>query len=276
MSSPQTVEETVDAALPTDRALRIQQDAQQVEELRQCGFMGPAYEVFENDLCRRSMPILLGMLRNGTLARLTQQRFEDRRIPFFVSQDNARLLHSSAQDRDELVVDTLLRALQSFRRKALVKGEWSPAYRGPRGASCLTSFFIGQCIWEFRRVYLKWARSREELARYEASLMDVEAFFRVLKAPDHLADPETIVFGTKLIDLLAGHPPQTQAIIRLTVEGYHDTEIANALKITTGAVRTRRYRFRTALYQAARNGQVWIPQQLHTTGAPRHTQRGAA
>ncbi|MFJ5220715.1 hypothetical protein ACIP98_39345 [Streptomyces sp. NPDC088354] len=84
------------------------------------------------------------------------------------------------------------------------------------------------------------------------------------------------MFGTKLIDLLAGHPPQTQAIIRLTVEGYHDTEIADVLKITPGVVRTRRYRFRTALYQAARTGQVWIPQQLHTAGAPRRIQRGTS
>ncbi|MFJ5220920.1 RNA polymerase sigma factor [Streptomyces sp. NPDC088354] len=276
MSSRQTVEEAVDAALPTDRALRIQQDARRVEELRQYGFMGPAYEVFENDLCRQSMPILRGMVRNGDLARLTRKRFEDRQIPFFVSPDNARLLHSSPQDRDELVVDTLLNALKSFRSKALVKGEWSPAFRGPRGASCLTSFFIGQCIWEFRRVYLKWARRREELARQEAALLDVEAFFRLLMAPDYLAEPEAVLFGTKLVDLLAGHPAQTQAVIRMTVEGYQDSEIADALKTNPGAVRTRRYRFRSALYQAARTGQVWIPQQLHTTGAPRQAQRGAA
>ncbi|MFD5017156.1 hypothetical protein [Streptomyces chartreusis] len=43
------------------------------------------------------------------------------------------------------------------------------------------------------------------------------------------------------------------------------------------AVRMRKTRFRIALYDAARQQRIWIPEQLHTkAGARRRPQRGAA
>ncbi|MEV6507777.1 hypothetical protein AB0M61_16870 [Streptomyces sp. NPDC051642] len=69
----------------------------------------------------------------------------------------------------------------------------------------------------------------------------------------------------------------TQAVVRMTVEGYVDTEIANTLHITHAAVRMRKTRFRSALYDAARDQHIWVPRQLHTKGATRdRSRRGAA
>ncbi len=69
----------------------------------------------------------------------------------------------------------------------------------------------------------------------------------------------------------------TQAVVRLTVMGFGDAEIADKLNLSHGAVRMRKTRFRTALYKAARERRIWIPEQLHTQASVRtKTKRGAA
>lgn len=37
---------------------------------------------------------------------------------------------------------------------------WTAYYKGPHGACCLMTYFIGQCLWVFRRAYVRWARQR--------------------------------------------------------------------------------------------------------------------
>ncbi|MFF3354101.1 hypothetical protein ACFYWN_15865 [Streptomyces sp. NPDC002917] len=65
-------------------------------------------------------------------------------------------------------------------------------------------------------------------------------------------------------------------MVRLTFEGYSDGKIADRLKSTPGAVRNRRTRFRTFVYQAAREHRIRIPEQLHTSvRSSRHNPRGA-
>ncbi|MGW6925207.1 hypothetical protein ACWGA9_28730 [Streptomyces sp. NPDC054950] len=123
-------------------------------------------------------------------------------------------------------------------------------------------------------IYLRWARQREVIAREEAALADPEAFLQVLRATPHHWEPEEILFGGHFVDLLHTQPAETQTVVRLAYEGYSDGEIADRLHSTPGAVRTRRYRFKAVLCQAAREGRIWIPRQLHVNG--HRTQRRAA
>ncbi|MEU1193731.1 hypothetical protein [Streptomyces sp. NPDC005859] len=222
--------------------------------------------MFEDRLLRDSMPILRGMLRSGALITFSVQHFEKRKIPFTVSSANRQLLHGSAAERDEILVDVLMHARKSFRQKALVEGGWNPSFKGPKGSCCLLTYFIGRCLWDFRRVYLRWARQREIIAREEAAPADPDAFLQVLRATPHHWEPEEILFGGHFMDLLYTQPAETQAVVRLTYEGYSDGEIVDLLHSTPGAVRTRRYRFKSVLYQAAREGKIWIPAQLHVNG----------
>ncbi|MEW2290223.1 hypothetical protein [Streptomyces sp. NPDC047841] len=69
---------------------------------------------------------------------------------------------------------------------------------------------------------------------------------------------------------LGEQPSITQVVVRMTVEGYVDTEIADALDITHAAVRMRKTRFRGVLYESARERRIWIPDQLHTKAGARH------
>ncbi|MFI1293317.1 RNA polymerase sigma factor [Streptomyces sp. NPDC020792] len=274
MSDTNVIAEAVDGFLADPRAMRIQRDAALVAGLAPGGFEGLKYEVFEDCLLRDSMPILRGMLRSGTFITLATRKFEKAGIPFFVSSENRQLLHSSDAERDDIIVDVLMRARKAFRTQALVNGGWDPEFGGSKGPCCLMTYFIGRCMWDFRRVYLRWARERKHIARVEAALLDPQAFFHLLAALPHRAEPEAILFPMTFVDLLDAQPPETRAVVRLTCEGYTDGEIADRLKSTPGAVRTRRYRFKQVLYQAASERKIWIPAQLHVNGI-REQQRKA-
>ncbi|MFD8025746.1 hypothetical protein ACFV6G_35700 [Streptomyces lavendulae] len=262
------IEQAVETGLPGDRAARIRRDATRVEELRPYGFTGPDYEALRDELWAGSEPILKGMLRSGKLARAALQRCAARGMGFWVHPADFEVMRSDAEARDELLIEIQIKALERFRRKALLGGEWNPDHGGARGASCLMSYFIGQCIWEFRRVYVTWARKRMATAHlYVEYVEGVHGIAGPLASSGYLAEPEAVVFSTDFEDILDEQPPLTQAVVRLTVAGFTDTEIADRLRTTHGAVRTRKTRFRGELYQAARNGRIWIPRQLHTGAA---------
>ncbi|WP_217235530.1 hypothetical protein [Streptomyces sp. AC555_RSS877] len=71
----------------------IGQDAARIEELAGCGLAGLAYEVFEIELIREAEPRLLGMLREGTLARLAVKQCKNRGWQFFVTRMSASPAH---------------------------------------------------------------------------------------------------------------------------------------------------------------------------------------
>lgn len=93
-----------------------EQDTARIEELACGGFEGLAYEVFEIELYREAEPILLGMLRKGTLARLALKQCKSRGWKFFVHEDDMLLLRSSSVERDVIMVDVLAEAMRKFRR----------------------------------------------------------------------------------------------------------------------------------------------------------------
>ncbi|MEU8883853.1 hypothetical protein [Streptomyces hydrogenans] len=133
----------------------------------------------------------------------------------------------------------------------------------------------------FRRAYLRWATKRVRCDRVNAvydfteDAVNQAGIGGLIGAAGYEIDTE--VFGTDFEEILDGQAPATQAVVRLTVMGFGDTEIAEKLKLTHGAVRMRKTRFRTAIYQAAREGRIWIPEQLHSRASVRtETQRGAA
>ncbi|WP_329202726.1 MULTISPECIES: hypothetical protein [unclassified Streptomyces] len=285
MHTDDQIAQAVDKGLPDDQAARIQADIARVQELAYYGFKGRVYEVFQDELLLETESILKGMIRDGSLGRLAMERFNERGITFWIHPEDLAALRADAAARDEILIDMQVSALKKFRTNALINKEWNPNHKGPRGASCLRSYFIGTCIWEFRRAYLSWAQARVKWAELHALRDFAEeapggggGILSLLQAPGYLAEPEAIVLTNNFEDILAEQTPQTQAVISLTVHGLTDTEIADTMKITNGAVRTCKTRFRKTLYQAARERRIWIPAQLHTTAKTPHDkqQAGAA
>ncbi|MFJ3673936.1 hypothetical protein ACIPSE_46630 [Streptomyces sp. NPDC090106] len=284
MRAVHKVAEAVDNGLSDDRATRVMRDAARVRELALDGFKGQDYKSFEDDLISQAWPVLRGMLRNGSLPRIAMKWCTERGLPFWVSPDDYALLRSDPVARDEILVEVVLRVRTSFRRKALVDGEWDPNYKGGKGASCLTTYFVGKCIWEFRRVFTRWANERRDYAKMHALYDGSEetahenpVLFGPLLEASMVSEPEAAVLSTDFEDILREQPALTQAVIAMVIEGYVDTEIADELHLTHAAVRMRKTRFRKALYDGARQGRIWIPEQLHSkAGTRRGAQRGAA
>ncbi|MEU2135427.1 hypothetical protein [Streptomyces sp. NPDC018352] len=280
MSTEDEINEIVAAELTGDRAARLRRDAARIEELAYHRFEGRDYKVFEDELYREVQPIVLGMIRKGSLARLALRHSERQGRKFFVHPDDLLLLKSSSEARDTVMVDMVMEALRKLQRDLKRGCGWRVNYSGQRGASCLTSYFITLCVWMFRRAYVKWAQHRVKWARLHAVYDFTEGaanevgIGRLLGTTDYVVDSE--VFGTDFEEILDEQAPETQAVVRLTVMGFTGTEIAEKLNITHGAVRNRLTRFRTALYEAARDGRIWIPRELHTRKAPRQAGRVAA
>ncbi|MFF4796566.1 hypothetical protein ACFY2M_44775 [Streptomyces sp. NPDC001276] len=273
--------EVVDAAVGGERSSRLEQDAARIEELSYKGFEGPAYEAFESELFLELQPIVLGMIGSNKMAQLAQKHSARLGRDFFVHADDVRLLKGSQEARDTLMVEVLAYAMKKFRTDLRKGCGWRADYNGPRGASCVTSYIVLLCIWTFRRAYVRWAREHVKWARLHAVYDFTEdaanqvGIGRLLGATDYRIDTE--VFGTALEEILDEQAPATQAVVRLTVMGFGDAEIADKLNLSHGAVRMRKTLFRTALYKAARERRIWIPEQLHTQASVRtKTKRGAA
>ncbi|MFD5566235.1 helix-turn-helix domain-containing protein [Kitasatospora griseola] len=263
-----TVDDHIDAELPDPRALRIRNDTARVEELRRKEFKGPGYDQLLNDLCGEAMRLLRGMLRTGSLVRYAKERFAEKGITFFVHEDDIRQLRSSPADRDEIIIDTLMEALKGFRQKVLVEGGWDPNYAGPRGASCLLSFFIGRCIWAFRRPYIRWVKARMRLAELEAGRYDGAVLERLLEKSRFELDSRSFVktsFTEAFSAIVSEQQPGTRAVVALTLEGYRTTEIADMLGMNRSTVSMRMHRFQNSVYEAAREKRIWIPEQLHAS-----------
>ncbi|MFJ3099591.1 RNA polymerase sigma factor [Streptomyces hydrogenans] len=281
MKTESEITETVDAVLGGEQAARIERDALRISELAEVDFSGRAYEVFESELILEVQPVLLGMLRAGTLPRLAQKHAARQGHNFFVHADDLSLLRTSGEVRDTLMVDVLTDAMRKFRKDLREGRGWRADHNGPRGASCLTSYIVTICTWMFRRAYVRWATEQVRWARVNAvydfteDAVNQAGIGGLIGATDYEID--TDVFGTDFEEILDEQAPATQAVIRLTVMGFEDTEIAEKLNLNHGAVRMRKSRFRTAIYQAAREGRIWIPEQLHSRASVRiETQRGAA
>ncbi|MFI8265576.1 hypothetical protein [Streptomyces sp. NPDC085665] len=269
MHTDDEIAQAVDAFLTDDRSARVQQDAARVQELAHHGFDGPVYKVFRDEMWVQSEPVLRGMLRSGSLARLAIQRHLERGITLWISADDSATLKADEAARDEILIEMQIKALETFRRKALIGKGWDPNHNGPRGATCLMSYYIGTCIWEFGRVFKKWAQRRVRWHELHA-LCDFgeetpggrRGIAGLLQASGYLTEPDG--FTTIFEEILDEQKWETRAVIRLTIDGYSDAEIANKLKITNAAVRMRKSRFRGVIYQAARERRIWIPAQLHT------------
>lgn len=130
----------------SDRAARRARDAEVVEILRGQDFAGPLFGKFAGRLMEYAWPVLLDWTLTGEIFR--QARQVGCPVP-------ARLIipQWSQDDRYEVVADSVLDGLDTFRDNALAGGRWNPA----KGAA-LTTYYVGACVFAFRKVYEAWSR----------------------------------------------------------------------------------------------------------------------
>lgn len=124
---------------------RLAGDAELVMWLALNGFQGRDYDEFANELAKYGLGVMVAWIRKGVIF----GKCRDRGIVGLPEPPTGAL--TAPDIAEELAYETVARALAYFRSRVLMTGKWNPA----KGAS-LKTYFIGQCLFQFRDVYRAW------------------------------------------------------------------------------------------------------------------------
>ncbi|MFK0287981.1 hypothetical protein ACIQVL_46995 [Streptomyces sp. NPDC090499] len=216
------------------RAARRAQDAQVVEILRGQNFAGPLLDRFAGQLMEYAWPVLLDWTYTGEIFRKARRAGCPVPEPLIIPNWNQ-------DDRYEVVADSVLGGLDTFRNNALAGGRWSPA----KGAS-LKTYYVGSCVFAFRKVYEAWSRQYTNARRaqtYTGSDDDP-----VVALPDQrAADPchTAVVHDTidRILPLLTTR--ELRAAVAWRGAGCTQEEAAERAGLTVKAFEGRLARVRT-------------------------------
>jgi DNA-directed RNA polymerase specialized sigma24 family protein len=203
-----------------DHVDRLQADYVLVLELGWRNFEGPEYDYFQGEMVKYAVAVLTSWIRKRTIFHYCRQRGHGG-LPAAPANvfDDAGLV-------EDLVMETVGRALVTFRDYVLVPGRWD--YR--RGAS-LRTYFIGQCLIQFANVYQSWRR--HDADRIEA--VPVEEPREFLQRHD--PGPEELVVQQQYAGaLLEGMKPRDRQIFTMISMGITQVKIAERLGVTPKTV----------------------------------------
>lgn len=213
-------------------------DAELVARLADQGFTGVEYERFLDRLARYGLSVITPWVRTGyVFARCADMGVRGLPMPIPATWPK--------EDIEEVVQDTVARAVVIFERDALRAGRWRP-----NGGASLATYFVGTCLFAFAEVYRRrfnrWRRQRavEIAVARESGREDL---------PD-VAD--AVVEHETMVALLAATTPdpRLRLVIYLHYEGHTHAEIAAILAdgATARAVEAMLYRYRKQLAQEGR------------------------
>jgi DNA-directed RNA polymerase specialized sigma24 family protein len=209
---------------PSAKAVdRLVEDSRLYHVLAAQGFEGPGWERFKDALARYGLQVLLSWLHSGVIFK----RCRERGLP---TQRQVRL---NWEDVRELASITVADAIDSFREKVLRTGSWDP----DRGAS-LKTFFIGQCLLRFPRVYQKWLR--DEQAWLLTDEPESHGVVDSSLGPEALAETRLLLAGA----LAEPSSLKLARVLFLMDTGYGQAEIARRLGTTVGSIESLLYRHR--------------------------------
>lgn len=226
-------------AISTDRNIadaeadaRLQADARLRDALALNNFVGPEYVLFEEDLVRYGSSVLMAELTSGLIFSKCAQK--GIRLPRW------RL---SSQDCEELVYDTLARALPFFRRIALVEGRWRP-----EGGATLKTFFINFLPYQFANAYREWRKCQETDAGQHEEALDA--------MPCPRPGPQDLYLQREAIRVGLGaiEPENARIALVLTEDGYDQDEIAEILGTTRRSVEGLLHRHRKKIEAPRKQG----------------------
>lgn len=188
------------------------------------------WQKFANALAQYGWSVFVGWLVTGVV----RERLEIRGV-----RGSLKVPEKLRLDRDAatgLAADVVFTSIKTFRERVLVPNIW----RADKGAS-LKTFFIGQCLFQFPDVYVRW----EQQERPESLLHLDQMPDR--PAPDRVEDTG---LAAAQVDELMGkiEDPETRTMFELQANlDYTLSEIADSLNLSEAQVRTRMSRARRRL-----------------------------
>ncbi len=196
---------------------RCSADQELVSALTAVDFAGPLYERFADELARYALAVLRAWMHSGEIFRRTAARGFD----LEPSAEEIDQLCRDAHARDDLADIIVAKALPWFREKALITEVWRPD-----GGACLSTYFLGACVFFFPNELRAWRRRR----RGNPLLLQNDDDLELFSGPDKASGPEAVVIGDLSIrDCLdrAGH--RIRPILTLKLQGYSYEEIVELL-----------------------------------------------
>ncbi len=219
-----------------DSLSRREADARLRDELALNGFQGREYALFQQELARYGYQVMLAWINQRTIFKYCAEKGIRGLRP-----ESDEDLDWSADDVEELALETVGRALPAFRDIALVKGGWTL-----EGGATLKTFFIGTCLFAFANTYRMWRRERR---RWEKGSQVEEVLYNTAQAT--AADPADVVETQNAVRAALHGVPDLRTRIALALEAYGFThaEIAKILAdgTTMRGVEALLYRYRKRL-----------------------------
>ena len=200
-----------------------------VDRLRQAGFEGEPWHSFAEELFMYGQRVLLQWFADGTIV----ARCRDRNL-----LATPIVWHGwSPDDQHDLLMDTLTNAVAAY-REVLRRGYWNSA-----GGASLRTYFIGQALMQFGRVYKRFLDDREKLV-----LLDPDRLFRRGDITAWMQPERVAIFRAELERRLAGlSGPRSRQVVLLDALGYSYAEIGSRAGLSPRAVEGRLRRARARL-----------------------------
>jgi len=210
-----------------DWEARLAADDELIRELAWESYSGPESEKLYKALAEYGTQIIGAWVFTGAIFYKCIEK--GLRPKEFVHPVAIKLEH----DREDIVVDTVSRAVVGFRDTVLKTGKWSAA----KGAS-LKTFFIGQALIRFVTVYREWLSHRLPTAQLADTLPATHP---------ELGDPQVGMLHKE--NLREGLSAIDDVVVRnvLALEGlgYDQAQIAEILGLPSAkSVEMRKYHYR--------------------------------
>ena len=203
---------------------RLLEDSRLLHALSKQGFEGQSWDRFKDALARYGLQVLRSWLRTAVIF----TRCRERGLP------TERPVRLTGEQVEELAALTVAEAIVTFRDKVLRTDSWDPK----RGAS-LRTFFIGQCLLRYPRIYKKWLRDEQSW-----SLRDE---FESLPIEDPSPSPEALAETRLLLARTIAAEPRVlkvAQILFLVAVGYDQAEVGRRLGMSLSSIESLLYRHR--------------------------------
>ncbi|MFI9817953.1 RNA polymerase sigma factor [Saccharothrix variisporea] len=183
---------------------------------------GPLWNRFAATLAEYGYAVVIAWIKSGAIfAKCAEQGWSVGEPPPYWDYE----------DLVGLASDTVVKAIEQFRRKALLSGGWTPD-----GGASLKSYFANACVLAFPNQYRKW---RTEFTRRTTEAARLVSAEQLTETPStHPAVDDVVISRIEVKRALSGiRDERARTAVFLRDAGYAVGEIAELLDTSHGTVK---------------------------------------
>jgi len=231
--------------LKAQNAQRRLQDQAWLDDVTAHDFSGPLFEVYWEELAAYGVAVTMAWTRTGQIS----ARCKAIGRPLPASEFGPG--RWSRDDRIEIAVETVARALKFFLDQVLKPGRWDHR----RGAS-LRTYFVGACLFQFPNVFAVWAGEQKRWHAINDGTVSPDDAETPTARYVSSSDPtcETVLRQEESQAVLSAiKDTKIRAAVQMVVHGFTFAEAARALGLGPRALEGRLYRLRSKSSRSGRH-----------------------